>query len=72
MTNLYLLLFVFIIDPGFTRAGKQNRRSVEELVYNSGSNRKEVGMGTQCNVWTFMVINCFGFLFLSACCNITS
>lgn len=30
---------------GFTRAGKQDRRSMEELVCNSGSNGKEARMG---------------------------
>jgi hypothetical protein len=45
-TILYLVIFMLIIDAGFTRAGKQNRRSMEELVSNSGSNREEAGMGT--------------------------
>jgi hypothetical protein len=30
---------------GFARAGKQDRRSMEELVCNSGSNGKEARMG---------------------------
>jgi hypothetical protein len=45
-TSLYLIIFMLIIDSGFTRAGKQNRRSMVELVCNSGSNMKEAGIGT--------------------------